>query len=44
VERPNCVCSWRRSFGTRGGTRFARVHRAEVFDPPQLKLVRYAAW
>jgi len=37
---PNSVCSWRRSYGTRGGTRFARVHGAILLDPPQLKLVR----
>ena len=38
--RPNSVCSRRRSYGTRGGTRFARVHRAILLDPPQLKPVR----
>jgi len=37
---PNSVCGWRRSYGTRGGTRCARVHRAILLDPPQLKLVR----
>jgi hypothetical protein len=39
---PNCVCSWQRSYGTRGGTRFARVHRAILLDPLQLKPVRQA--
>jgi hypothetical protein len=40
-EPPNSVCSWQRSCGTRGGVRCAHVHRAELFDPLQLKLVRY---
>jgi hypothetical protein len=34
------VCSWQRSCGTRGGVRFALVHRAPVFDPLQLKRIR----
>jgi hypothetical protein len=38
--RSNEVCSWRRSYGTRGGTRFARVHRASLLDPPQLIAIR----
>jgi hypothetical protein len=37
---PNSVCSWRRSCGTRGGARFARVHRAILLDPSQLKPIR----
>ncbi|HUE85384.1 MAG TPA: GDCCVxC domain-containing (seleno)protein [Vicinamibacterales bacterium] len=39
---PNRVCSWRRSCGTRGGARSARVHRAALFGPPQLKPIRSA--
>ena len=39
---PNSRCSWRRSYGTRGGTRFARVHRAILLDPPQLNAIRLA--
>ena len=40
VGLPNRVCSWRRNYGTRGGTRFARVHRAILLDPSQLKPFR----
>ena len=36
----NVVCSCRRSYGTRGGVRFAHVHRAILLDPAQLKLIR----
>src|SRR5687768_3964269 len=32
----NVRCSRRRNYGTRGGTRFARVHRAVLLDPAQL--------
>ena len=39
-SRANRVCSWQRSYGTRGGARFARVHRAILFDPLQLKPIR----
>jgi len=38
--RPNSVCSCRRSYGTRRGTRFARVHGAILYDPPQLNAIR----
>jgi len=37
---PNSVCSRRRTYGTRRGTRFARVHGAILLNPPQLKPVR----
>jgi hypothetical protein len=40
---PNRRCSWRRSYGTRRGTRCARVHGAILLDPPQLNAIRYAA-
>jgi len=37
---PNRHCSWRWIYGTRGGTRFARVHRAILLDSPQLNAIR----
>jgi hypothetical protein len=37
---PNSVCRWQRNCGTRGGTRFARVHDAKLFDPPQQNAIR----
>ena len=37
---PNRRCSRPWSYGTRGGTRFARVHRAILLDPPQLNAIR----
>jgi hypothetical protein len=37
---PNRRCSRRRSYGTRKGTRCARVHGSIFCDPPQLKPVR----
>jgi hypothetical protein len=40
VQQSNRRCSWRRSYGTRGGTRCARVHRAILFNPPQLYAIR----
>jgi hypothetical protein len=36
-------CSWRRSYGTRRGTRFARVHGAILSDPPQQNAIRQVA-
>ena len=37
---PNRRCSRRRSYGTRRGTRFARVHGAILLNPPQLNAIR----
>src|SRR5688500_16159949 len=37
---PNRRFSWRWSYGTRRGTRFARVHGAILLDPPQLNAIR----
>jgi hypothetical protein len=37
---PDRVGRWQRSHGTRGGVRFAHVHRAVLFDAPQLKPIR----
>ena len=37
---PNRRCSWRWSCGMRRGTRFARVRRAIVLDPPQRNAIR----
>jgi hypothetical protein len=39
---PNSVCSWRRAAVRAEALASARVHRAVLSDPPQLKLVRYA--
>ena len=38
--QPNVRCSWRRSYGLRRGTRFARVDRAILLDPPQQNAIR----
>ena len=40
LRLPDSHCSRRRSCGTRGVTRFARVPSAILLDPPQLNGIR----